>query len=159
VSIGMDSAIVLCMTRTLGDFVREKREALGLTQTELSARAKIQRTTVNRIETGTTQLPSADIRRRLATALGVSHLDILVEAQEITRDEIEPLGVRGTVEPDPVRADLITRLSRLPLTGDRPAAIRGLIDVYDDIDRRTAEARQSVDTEGNGRDVSGIGSL
>ncbi|MCC6314843.1 MAG: helix-turn-helix domain-containing protein [Thermomicrobiales bacterium] len=147
---------IMVMSETLGEFVRRERERRGMTLTALADAAELSKSELSALERGKIALPGAAKRRRLAAALGVSHLDLLVAAGEITRDEIEPLGVRGTVEPDPVRAELIASLNRLPLTGDRPAAIRGLIDVYADIDRRTAEARESVDTQGNGGDITGI---
>lgn len=157
VSTGSNSVTFAPMgTLGIGQFVRDRRASLGWTQERLSEETGISRARIAQIEGGRVALPGADFRRRLAAALGVSHLDLLVAAGEITREEIEPLGVRGTVEPDPELAGLIARLRRLPLTGDRPAAIRGLIDVYADIDRRTAEAREPVDTQGNGGDIAGI---
>lgn len=78
--------------RTLKGFVTERREQLGINQTELAKRAGVPRTTVNRIEQGTTKLPEADIRRKLAKALGVRHVDILVAAGELTEEEVLPLG-------------------------------------------------------------------
>ena len=150
VSRSMNTDIVVCMTRTLGDFVREKREGLGLSQTELSARADVPRTTVNRIETGTTQLPSPDVRRRLAIALGVSHLDLLIASGEITEEEIAPLGVQGVIEPDPVRAELMDALSRLPLTGERPTTFRRLIDVFSENDRIAGDRSSQEHKNGGG---------
>jgi hypothetical protein len=41
---------------------------------------------------GTTKLPEADVRRKLAHALGVRHVDILVEAGEHNELEVEPIS-------------------------------------------------------------------
>lgn len=155
-SIAPSGSHAVAMPTGIGAYIKSKRAELGLNQTELAERAEMTRSHLAVIESGKVNLPNADLRRRIARALGVSHLDILVAAGEITRDELQEDGIIGTVEPDPVRAELIASLNRLPLTGDRPAAIRGLIDVYADIDRRTAEARESVDTQGNGGDITGI---
>jgi transcriptional regulator with XRE-family HTH domain len=87
----------MSMSGTLGGYIRNCREQRGLTQTELAERADVPRTTVNRIETGTTQLPAPDIRRRLARVLGVPHLDLLVAAGEVTEAE-----AAGAIQRDPV---------------------------------------------------------
>ena len=88
----MHSDTVVCMMRTLKSFVIEKRESLGWTQTELARRSGVPRTTVNRIESGTTKLPEADVRRKLAKALGVRHVDILVAAGELSETEVLPVN-------------------------------------------------------------------
>ena len=104
------------MQRTLGDYLKEKREASGLNQTELSKRAGVPRETVNRIENDKTQLPFADTRRRLAKALGVSHLQLLIAAGEITEQEIAATGAVGVIERDPNdrRERLIQRIREMP---------------------------------------------
>lgn len=78
-----------CMNGTLGDYVVERREAMGISQTELARRANLERTTVNRIETGTTKFPSAAVRRALASALGVSHIELVVAAGELSPSEAD----------------------------------------------------------------------
>jgi transcriptional regulator with XRE-family HTH domain len=83
-------------------FVREKRTALGWTQTVLAEKTGISRARVSQIEGGAVTLPGADHRRRLAQALGVSHLDLLVAAGEITEDEIGQAGAVGVVERGPI---------------------------------------------------------
>ena len=81
---------MLCMARTLGEFVKERREAFGLNQSALSRNSGVLRETINRIENNKTMLPSADTRRRLAKALNVRHIELLVAAGELTEDEIDP---------------------------------------------------------------------
>jgi transcriptional regulator with XRE-family HTH domain len=81
----------MSMSGTLGGYIRNCREQRGLTQTELAERADVPRTTVNRIETGTTQLPAPDIRRRLARVLGVPHLDLVVSSRTTTREPVAML--------------------------------------------------------------------
>lgn len=87
VSIGVNGPILVCMMRTLAQYVTDRRQALGMNQTELATRAGVERTLINRIESGTTKLPSPDKRRRIATGLGVSHLELLVAAGELTEEE------------------------------------------------------------------------
>jgi transcriptional regulator with XRE-family HTH domain len=105
VSIVMNGVTLVCMMRTLKGFITEKREQLGWTQTELARRAGVPRTTVNRVEQGTTKLPEADVRRKLAGALGVRHVDLLVAAGELSPNEID-------FAEDP-RSDAVRRLQPL----------------------------------------------
>jgi hypothetical protein len=72
--------------------------------------AKRWRETVNRIEAGMTQIPEADVRRQLAKAPGVSHLELLIVAGEITEEEVA--GAVGRVErdQDPAHEALIERV-------------------------------------------------
>lgn len=98
-SIHMHSATVSDMT-TLAEFVRQKRVDAGYeTQAALADASGVDREVVNRIERGKTMRPEAYVRRRLAKALGVSHLDLLVAAGEITEAELGT--VAGVVERDP----------------------------------------------------------
>jgi transcriptional regulator with XRE-family HTH domain len=87
VSIVSQPDTVRCMT-TLGAYVTQMRERLGLSQVELAERAGMNKGEINAIERGRVALPGADKRRRLAQALGVRHLDIIVAASELTSDEI-----------------------------------------------------------------------
>lgn len=91
---------LMYMIRTLGPYVEERRLALGLNQTELAAKCDLPRTTINRIESGITKVPSPDFRRRLAKGLGVSHLDILVASGEIEPEEVQQAGAEGVVDED-----------------------------------------------------------
>ena len=126
-SIRMHSASVECMSTTLGDFVRQRREALGINQTELAERSDVPRETINRIEKNKTALPMADSRRKLAKALGVSHLQILIAAGEITQAELGT--VAGIVEQDPTdpRLELVQLVKQIRLTEDRTDGLRALL--------------------------------
>lgn len=82
----------------LATFVRRERDSRGLTQKGLASAAGVTQAAISDIERGQTKLPNADIRRRLAQALGVSHVDLLIAAGELTADELEAAGVAGVVE-------------------------------------------------------------
>lgn len=60
--------------------VRELREALGLTQAELAARAGIRRATVNRIENAHVAAVDLDVLEKLADALRVEPGFLLVRS-------------------------------------------------------------------------------
>jgi transcriptional regulator with XRE-family HTH domain len=101
-SIGSNSDTLVCMMHSLGDYIRARRERLGLNQAEFARRASVPRTTINRLEKGKTNLPEADVRRKLAVALGVRHVDILEAAGELSADEIDP-RLQPTYPADEVR--------------------------------------------------------
>lgn len=88
-SIRVHTFTMECMSGTLGDYIVEMRNRLGINQTELSRRSGVERTTVNRIEKGVTKLPSALVRRQIANALGVRHVDLLIAAGELAENEVE----------------------------------------------------------------------
>lgn len=102
-------------TTTLGRFIRERRDAMGWTQTELADRAGINRAVLAQIETGKIKLPSAEFRRALADALSVRHLDLLMAAGELFPHEIEDADVVPSLI-----APLIGKIERLRVA-DREA--------------------------------------
>lgn len=84
----------------IGPFVRRIRDDRGESQTALAERAGLTRSHMAQIESGKIAFPNADIRRRLAKALGVSHVQLLVAAGELADAEIEAAGVVGVIERD-----------------------------------------------------------
>lgn len=88
-------------TESLGSWLKTKREALGKTQTAIAVEVGIAPAYLSQIESGKITLPNPDLRRRLAKALGVSHLQLLIAAGEITDDEIALTGFTGVVEREP----------------------------------------------------------
>lgn len=82
---------------------------------------------VSDVERGKIALPNADIRRRLAKALGVSHLDLLVAAGEITPQELGT--VAGIVErdPDDPRQEFHELLDTIRLDRQRVAFLRDVL--------------------------------
>lgn len=115
------------MSAPLGDYIKTRRAELGLGQAQVGDSAGITKSHMSQIESGKIALPNADIRRRLAKALGVSHLDLLVAAGEITRAELGT--VAGIVEQDPndPKLELADYLKRVRLTRGREEALRILL--------------------------------
>jgi transcriptional regulator with XRE-family HTH domain len=72
----------------LGGFLRRRRVDLGLTQEAVSDAAGIGRSHLSQIESGKIGLPNAAIRRRLARALALQHVDLLIAAGELDEDEV-----------------------------------------------------------------------
>lgn len=113
VSIVSQPDTVRCMT-TLGAYVTQMRERLGLSQVELAERAGMNKGEINAIERGRVALPGADKRRRLAQALGVRHLDIIVAASELTPDEIPQQDAAPEPFPhDPMKREIVEWLATL----------------------------------------------
>ena len=73
----------------LGTLVRTRRLAMGMTAVRLAEAAGTTSPNISQIESGKTRLPSVEMRRRLADVLGLTNLDFLVAAGEVTRDEVE----------------------------------------------------------------------
>ena len=69
------------ISKTFGRVVRRQREALGLSQEELAARAGIHRTYISSIELGKVRL-GLDIANRIASGLGEPLSDLIAEAEE-----------------------------------------------------------------------------
>lgn len=112
------------MTETLAELVRRRRAELKLNQTQLGEMlglsGKAGQTAVSDIERGVTKWPDADRRRRLAVALGVTHLEIIVATGELRNDEIpaegEPRPLVGKTDP---RGKIIAAALELPETDTR----------------------------------------
>jgi len=134
---------ILKAMATLGTTIRDKRTELGMLQGELALRARIPQAALSDIERGKTKLPNADIRRRLAMVLGVSHLDLLVAAGEITERELASADAVGVVElaPDDPRRDLKALIDRVAWTEERVDTVRRIIGGWYDWD---AEQRKKA---------------
>ena len=63
--------------KKLGSTIRALREAQGMTQEALAARAKVTRPYVTMLETGAKKNPSLVILKRLAKALDVSVTELV----------------------------------------------------------------------------------
>ena len=92
------TAILPVMSQSLGAFVIERRVAVGYrTQRALADASGIKQPDLSDIERGATKLPNPETRRKLAKALRVTHLDLLIAAGEITENEIQDAGKEGTL--------------------------------------------------------------
>lgn len=92
VSIPNYGISISAMSTTLGKYIRARREAMGFpTQTSFAKRAGINSAHLNQIESGKIALPSAAMRRAIAAALDVRHVDLLVAAGELASEEVVPM--------------------------------------------------------------------
>lgn len=76
----------------MGGKIRDRREELGMTQRELGAKVGTSKEYISQIENGKPKLPNAGLRRALAEALGLQHVELLVAAGELREDEIPKEG-------------------------------------------------------------------
>lgn len=83
----------------MGAFVVKRRNDIGMSPKQFAAAIGKGSAYVSQLEGGKISLPGGEMRRRIAQALGVSHLDILKAAGEITDEELEATGIVG-VKPD-----------------------------------------------------------
>lgn len=125
-SIPNDPDILGAMTTSIAEYVRQRRLNRGFqTQAALAEAAGISSAHLNQIEKGKIAVPNADLRRKLAKALGVSHLDILIATGEIDAEEVRAIGVEGMVEEGPTYhlQEVLTRYDWKWEEAERLAAI------------------------------------
>lgn len=104
--------ILMGMELTLGGHIAALRARQGMSQADLATRTGVGRSHLSQIESGKIALPSADIRRRLAKALGVSHVELLVAASELDESELQGVPLPQYDVDDP-RYDILTALPSL----------------------------------------------
>ena len=91
----------------LGEVARRRRLELGYTQAELADRAGISQAMVSDIERGRVRLPDNPLRTRLAEALRMTHLELVVASGVIEAKEV-------AADYRPVVGDYQRKLDRLP---------------------------------------------
>lgn len=74
----------------LGKFLKEKREASGLSLKKLSHITGISDSEISKIENGTRKTPNWEYLCKLAKALKFHPFEILLKAQYISEDDINP---------------------------------------------------------------------
>lgn len=74
----------------LGPFLLSLRESRGWGVTDAAAHIGMSKSHLSQLEKGKIGLPSAALRRQIAEAYGVRHVDILVAAGELEASEIDP---------------------------------------------------------------------
>ena len=74
----------------LGQFIKNERDAVGLSQDELGAICGISDATIQRIETGKTKQPGWELLCKIAKAVKIHPFEILKESGYITDEDISP---------------------------------------------------------------------
>ena len=125
------------MSTGLAGYIKTRRGDLRIGATDLARAIGKSAAYVSQLEAGKISLPNADIRRRLAKELGVSHLDLLVAAGEIDRAEIASAGAAGVVQGSDTFRDLVEQLRAVPLTPGNIRALRLALQVLTMDDQET----------------------
>lgn len=101
-------------SESLSAAVLKRIEELGISQRGYAERIGMSSSHVNQLVKGRIALPSAEVRRKLADDLGVSHLDILIAAGELTREEAEAGGIQQREAMSSVPEDVVRQLEQVP---------------------------------------------
>ena len=97
---------------TLGTTLRDRRNALGLTQSQVAHSVGVRRTSVANVEAGK-QRPPLHVLYSWMEALDVEPADVLPHPAELRAARPEPVSVEGLDEAVPPRtAEILTRLLR-----------------------------------------------
>lgn len=121
---------------TLGEHVRAKREALGMSQRQLAAEAGVSFSNISRLESGFHATPSPELLKNIADVLDVDLAELL------SYRGIEIAVARGSLN------DFLRRDYQLPDEGieEARAAIEEIASKYRS---RKHESRASQDSESN----------
>lgn len=122
----------------LAAYIRERRLQLGMTQVELSLAADVSQPLISDIERGQTKLPNADARRKIAQALGIRHVDLLVAAGELWPDELP-----GATPPTLTRHQRLLSLIDLSIDS-REATLDTILQMWMDQDRANRHTHELV---------------
>jgi transcriptional regulator with XRE-family HTH domain len=106
---------------TLGDWIKTTRERRGMSQTALADAVGTSRSYMSQIESGRVAFPNADLRRRIAKALGKSHIEIMVAAGELRDDEVKAAGVDSSTPDGPLESELIALIRGINWEPDQAA--------------------------------------
>lgn len=99
-------------TDGFGPCIRRARESAGISQKELADRVGVSRPYMSQIESGKIGLPGAALRRKIADALHIRHIDLLVAAGELASEEVPSAGaVREPFPEGDVRRQIVAVLA------------------------------------------------
>ncbi len=118
--------------------LRARREALGLTQAEVADRAGTAQPEYGQVESGRTKMPNAELRRAISEALGLRHVDYLVEVGEL--EDWELPGFDAAAEPIDPAVDVLLHLVRTTnlLRNGRAETLASILQFWQSEDQQAA---------------------
>jgi transcriptional regulator with XRE-family HTH domain len=133
---------------TLGELVRERRQALSKTQVDLADASGIPQGTISRIERGDyKEIPPPELLNPIADALGMSTAPFLAAAGFAIE------AAAQTTSPE-VQA-LCDRIARIRLNDDRVGVLESILDRFIRLDRKASEAVGDPATPEHGTAING----
>ena len=102
------------------------------------------------IESGRTRMPNAELRRSISNALGIRHVDFLVEVGELGDWELPGFSPTAP-DPDPERDVIETLLDQIDLSIDRRAStLAALLEMFRAQDRARRHSDDSPTQRASG---------
>jgi transcriptional regulator with XRE-family HTH domain len=99
----------------LGPYLVRLREGRGWSITDAAAHIGMSKSHLSQLEKGKIGLPNAALRRQIANAYSIRHVDILVAAGELDADELPREGaIREPFPRGTAKAEVVQRLAELP---------------------------------------------
>ena len=122
---------------TMGAYLKERRLQLGMTQEEVAELVGTSGAYLSQIERGKVQITGTDLRRRLASALRLRHVDLLVAAGELAANEVPGEPTQFDLGSLDAAGQLCQQLHLIDLSRDqRRETLRGLFEMFLEQDRK-----------------------
>ena len=122
---------------TMGSYIKERRLTLSMTQADLGGAVGKDKAYISQIELGKVALPNADLRRRLAEALQLRHVDLLIAAGELEPNEVPGEPTQFDLGSLDAAGQLCQQLHLIDLSRDqRRETLRGLFEMFLEQDRK-----------------------
>lgn len=131
------------MMHSIGDRLRNLREARGMTQDDLAEKAELNRVTIAKYETGKIE-PKSQSLRKLAAALDVS-TDYIISGHDDQDDVMLSLTYAGTAPRTTEARILSAGIDKMP-AHDRERALRMIRLMFDQYEEYFNEGTDDDDT-------------
>ncbi len=124
-------------TTVFGQRLRERREAEGISLSEVARRAQVSKAYVSQLERGGSTQPSYSVVARLSTALGTTMEDLTGQpvVWDPTEHEPIPASLRTFAQQSGVPDVDVTMLAKIHFRGKRPRDPEDWAHLYETIKR------------------------
>lgn len=73
---------------SFGDYLKQLRKAKGMRIRHIEEKTGVSNCYLSQLETGKRGVPSPEMIRKLSSALGVTHIGMMIKAGHVTEDEV-----------------------------------------------------------------------